>query len=478
MSGAPSYKSRNRLTLEEFLSAFLRLQALLLTQSSSAELQSQAYQQADQIGKLLSLSLPSLMATESLSPAQLIQMVAITLYAAQQDRPAKIATELVGSIMNACLVSSCSLPSEELSGFRFLSVVKIALDWFHFRPEMAAKLKRSGNQVWSATARLLNELQLAGQKDTTEADDDGKPLPEDMALNEFSPLSPTAKTATKDRGVPTTRLRDDEVNRIRVARIVQRGKSLASKEGGYLVASPKTKDDEPETVFYAPQLEYSRSPSPPSEENVQPVKEFKILARPAAQRNVALTAILSKQGTTEEVIEPAPPPLKPSPAITHARPSFPSRLERVRNELPKEPEKMHHFGPTGFNTPPLPDTTSLPPPPPVPPPGMGFPLPPPSWSLGGVGAGPPPPVPYSLFNSQTWANQPPGSKGSLLPPPPGAPAQHYLPGMNILEQRPTGGGLFGAPSLWSGPGPSPLERLLEQQKALRGYSPVKQNKPF
>merc|ERR1712071_618107 len=76
---------------------------------------------------------------------------------------------------------------------------------------------------------------------------------------------------------------------------------------------------------------------------------------------------------------------------------------------------------------------------------------------------------YSLFNSQTW-HPGPGMPSGLLP--------DLMEGLPTADRRIIGGpNPMVPPSLWSGPGPSPLERLLEQQKALRGgNSPTKNSK--
>nr|CAD7443175.1 unnamed protein product [Timema bartmani] len=60
---------------------------------------------------------------------------------------------------------------------------------------------------------------------------------------------------------------------------------------------------------------------------------------------------------------------------------------------------------------------------------------------------------YSLFSSPSWVGPPITSGGPDVDSVVGSPANNSL--------------TMGQQSLWSGPGPSPLERLLEQQKQLR-----------
>lgn len=475
-----AYKAKTRLTVEEFVLSFLKLQAQI---ALSVDLD-----QADQLVKLLSLTLPSLMATETLTITQLVRMLAITIHNADSSasRSSRLAVEMGAAVLNACLASSCSLPAAELKSFRYLAAVKMVMEWFDAKPDLPSLLKRSG-QLWSSTARLLNELQLGldgveigGMKDQS--------LPEDVELLGFLPLESSLSAFRRSSKRVVSAQEEDGV---RAGRIIQCGKKLAEK-GTFLMATKQ--ETGPELIFSAPEVllaDESSSPEgmePSADVVEQPVK---ILARPP-QRNVALTALMkqtaddaptppssgspAEETKVTKTLGPAllPSPLPPAKTSTgsgvYPRPALPPRLERMKAEQ-KEREALPPFSLSAG----LPDIT-LPPPPPVPPPGLGFPLPPPAWSIGG----PPPPVSYSLFNSPTW--QPPGTGSTNLPPP-----AHFLPNFNVPDA--SARGLFGpvpnsaspAGSLWSGPGPSPLERLLEQQKALRSGTPGKNtpnNKPF
>ncbi|KAK3920144.1 Protein SMG7 [Frankliniella fusca] len=77
--------------------------------------------------------------------------------------------------------------------------------------------------------------------------------------------------------------------------------------------------------------------------------------------------------------------------------------------------------------------------------------------------------PYSLFSANNWLS-PAISPGRSTVEGEGGPE---LPKDDTeLSSGGSGAAIMGAQSLWSGPGPSPLERLLEQQKQLReGPSP-------
>ena len=466
-----------RLSAEEFLLAFLKLQGQI---GLGCDLD-----QAEQTVNLLTLTLPSLVATEALTPAQLIRMLTITLYSVSecsgpsatdaQKRSLQLAIDVASSVFNACLTTCCSLPDEQLPNSRYLCVIKLVLDWFHSQPEVLTKIKRG--QLWSSTAKLLNQLQISFVSFSD--DDDGRPLPEDLELLEFAPLRPSAKW-------PSTQVTQGDEHRIRASRIVQRGKWLAEQQFGCLALTLQSGDEKPEWLFTS--LRPDESPVDKLIENlsIEPVKEIKILARPP-QRNVALTALFkqkveddpipspqdetrNKQVTFQHVLAPPLLPVKPpissnNTNSNYPRPSLPPRLERLKAEQKEREQLNNNFGGMyssfgAAST--LPDLSI--PPPTVPPPGLGFPPPPAAWAM--AGNLPPPPSsivpPYSLFNST--ASWHPGQLPSF-------PVTNLV---NPNEQRPMQQPL-GPASLWSGPGPSPLERLLEQQKAAMrgGTSPSK-----
>lgn len=473
MSSYP--KSRGgRLSADEFLFSFLKVQGQIGLHCE--------FDQAELAVNLLSLSWPSLVATETLSPVQLIRMLTITLYMVSecsgasatdaQKRSLQLAVDVATCVYNACLTACCSLPDEQLTGCRYLSVIKLVLDWIHSKPEVLIKIKRG--QLWSSTAKLLNQLQICfgSNGSFNSVQDDGKPLPEDVELLEFAPLRPVSKW-------PSTHPTREDEHRIRASRIVQQGKWLAEHGSGCLAVTHQ-ENGSPEWSFT------SLRPDSPIDKPIDslarmadesaPPKEIKILARPP-QRNVALAAILKhkidddppkqqlpalqeesthKQVSFQHVLAPPLPPVKTSTS-NYPRPSLPPRLERLKAEQKDREQTNNNFGGLyssfgAAST--LPDLSH--PPPPVPPPGLGFPPPPAAWSMAGNLPPPPPSIvpPYSLFNSTTT----PWHPGQL----PSFPTNLAMP-----EQQRNMGQL-GPASLWSGPGPSPLERLLEQQKATRG----------
>jgi len=291
-------------------------------------------------------------------------------------------------------------------------------------------------------------------------------------------------------------------NLIRVVRILERGKWLAGQQlSGVNCLKVIERSSELPVYFFEsvqPSSPVPISPSPPEASAAVAPKDIKILTR--KPRNVVLAAILKKNSDEPpptsnsqdsnkqvkfQVSNPTPPPpppslpLPPPPSFPcYPRPSLPPRLERLKTEQ-RERDQLNQMGLySNFNIsippPPVPMVGPSTAAPSVPPPGLGFPLPPRAdqipapWSLNTL-----PPSnnfssnAYSLFSSQSWHPAPVMSSGLLPDLKEGLPDRRILGAPNPMVP----------PSLWSGPGPSPLERLLEQQKALRGAnSPTKNSK--
>ena len=366
----------------------------------------------------------------------------------------------------------------------------MAFDWFRIKPEFLV-YTTSHNQLWPAAARLFNELQTA-LKDEHEGDDEGA-LAEDLELLEFTPLG---------RSVSKRQPTGGDERLIRARRIVLLGKWFVSE----LNSSSLTLTEQPEgdchwvfTSLQQPENAILLATVNEITERIDRIEAglesasnlpeiIKILPRPPQQRNVALTALLKQKPPEEphrektppllaQPLLPLPPPvlqkktpllplpasIKPIPSLSsgpgvYPRPSLPPRLERIKAEQAQR--QLQSFAG-------LPDL-SLPPPPP---PGLGFPShlpPPPAWSIPNNPLQLPPPAvsPYTLWSAAGNQSTPINSSFMAL----AASGGGCVP---IVNSRSTAGS-----SLWSGPGPSPLERLLEQQKALRGSTPAnKNNKP-
>ena len=155
-------KSRNgRPSLDEFVASFLKVLGHIWLRSE--------VEVVEPISKMLALNLPSLIAAELLSVEQMIQMAAIAMYTTHKvesddgNQPfIDIAVDMIGSILNACLVPAYSLPTDQLMNYRYLAVVKVVLDWFrlHFH-FLVNPIMFHRHSLWSAAAKLLNELQIS-----------------------------------------------------------------------------------------------------------------------------------------------------------------------------------------------------------------------------------------------------------------------------------------------------------------------------
>ena len=479
---------RGRLGADEFLAAVVKLLAQIGSQCQ--------LDQAEAAVRLVRSTCPSLVATESLNAGQLIRILAVDFYLISellgggrdsvatdgQKRSGQLAVELASAIYGACLTATCSLPDQQLAVSGYLPVVKLVLDWCHAQP--LDVLDRMGKgQIWPATAKLLNQLQLSFDKplDCLEAeeDDGGRPLPEDVQLMDFSPLRAVSRW-------PSPQVVAGDHDRIRARRIVGRGKTL---DKCFAFQRQET-DGSSQLIFTSLRPDSPAAPSPvPSatagieSKPAEPAKEIKILARPTPppQRNVALTAILKNQPTADDDNPPLPlkqvsfqpelaPPLPPvKPASGHyPRPSLPPRLERLKAEQQKLERQYSNPFDSGQGPPPaamystfggaatsaggnLPDLS-------LPPPGLGFPPPPPAaWAM--AGHLPPPPSSYSLFN--------PAGTGGNWPSTPMATTGHFPTANLVSDHQPAKMMGQSTSSLWSGPGPSPLERLLQQQKLAK-----------
>lgn len=569
-----TYKSRSRLSVDEFLTSFLKFHGQI---GLGCDLE-----QAEQIGRLLALTMAPLMAADSLSVGQITQMLVINMYTVEKSaavlakkdtnghvhgderRCLQLVVDLTAALLDACLVSAYSLKGHQFLSYGFLPVVKLSLDWFSVAPDVLFHrgiFRRSS--MWSAAAKFFNELQSAVESvaDALDNEDDNSPLPEDADFVYFSPLRHLVESRRLLAG--ETRGESEKTGLLRAQRLLRRARWLAGQESdGWRCLLLTASDPEaPTRLLFSCPVDTTEAVTDPKSSAAQdaaaekasppPVlKDVKILAR--KPRNVALAAIF-KQNTSEEVgaettslidavssvsapstttkavpsnalptpaallptppaPPPPPPPLLPTPPAPPllptppAPPLLPTPLlggpNRLRGSEPPTGDILNQLGLfSGFGTSltttsssnggSWPNVSTLPPPPSVPPPGLGFRAaslaPPPPWPSfgadGGAGSSS-----YSLFNSHTWhpGKMPAGFLPSLAVGGGGVGSVRSVGsvgGVGVLGAGPTpfdgaphsGSMASVAPSLWSGPGPSPLERLLEQQKALRSGSPSKNN---
>ena len=433
----PKSQRGGRLTAEECLLSFLKLQGQIGLHYD--------FESAEETLTLLAKTWPSLVATEALTPSKLIRMLTITLYLAGecsgQKRNLQLAIDVASSVLNGCLAACCSIPEEQLSTSAYLPVIKLVLDWFRTQPEVIRKVK--GAQIWSLTANLLNQLQICFKEGPTE--DDGKPLPEDVELLEFTPIRPVTRW-------PSTEITQSDAHRVRAARMVQQGRWLADKPT--CLAVTHQSDGLPEWFFSS-----LKSNSPIEKE----IENLSILKIDSSPKNIKIqtpqvqTTILKHSDDDESRKQETFQLAKAPTNVSYPGPPLPPRQELFKTEKERHQLSSNLGASSGlyssFGTSiALPNLSFLPRS--VHPPGLGFPPPAADW----FDKLPPSKIvpPYSSFNSSNILN--PGQLHSNFP------ANLAQLDQRVIQQL--------DPSLWSGPGTSPLERLLEQQKATRsGISP-------
>jgi len=197
-----------KVTQHTFIPLFLRIQGLLHHSSNLVE--------TVRMLRLLTESLTSLVATDSLSTWQLLQMISINMWVWDQvvgaqvtqpeekvsgsDRKEELSREerLSGGViadLQAALLSSVLLPvytlrrGDELLDYYALPAIRVVVEWLVHHP--SALLERgftSRPQIWPGLARLLNEIEiLLDGFDGAELLD--YPLPEEYDLQAFKPIA-------------------------------------------------------------------------------------------------------------------------------------------------------------------------------------------------------------------------------------------------------------------------------------------------
>lgn len=225
-----------KVTQHTFIPLFLRIQGML--QHSVQLVQCVKY------CKLLTESFTSLVATDSISTWQLLQMISINMWVWDQAQATANKDELsteervtlgICAELQAAILSSILLPvytvkkGTALLDYYALPAVRILLDWIYLRPDC---LKERGftsrPQIWPSLARLLNELQeLNNGFDPSSMVD--YPLPEEYDLQAFQPLQ-FVLSRYNYKVVSSGHLTDkDQLARLRFTRILDTGAALTKE---------------------------------------------------------------------------------------------------------------------------------------------------------------------------------------------------------------------------------------------------------
>jgi len=237
VEGSSDKERTAKVTQHTFIPLFLRMHGLLH--------HAQKLRQAVKMSVLLSESLTSLIVSESLSTWQLLQVIAVNMWAWEQVMPRttqvvheqlskeeRLVAGVVASVQ-AAILSATLLPvytlkkGPQLLDYFALPAARLLLEWIVSHP---AVLRERGfttrPQIWPGLARLLNEVQpLLTEFNPKQLHD--YPLPEDYDLQAFGPLvSNLAKYNMKQ--VLKGAIQDQDVLALlRCARLTEVGKRLA-----------------------------------------------------------------------------------------------------------------------------------------------------------------------------------------------------------------------------------------------------------
>lgn len=462
---------------DSFVDKFLKFHALL---HEARGLKSAAKLNAD-----LNESLTVLVATEGLTTQQLIQCSAITLFqlsrcdetvVGQTEKAIRyLLVDHLAATINALLLPVYTVKQgQQLIGYSALPSLKLLLDWITLNPKCldeAGFLKR--RQIWPGLCKALNQLSAYKPLLSDEKCDD-YPLPEDWDLQAFQPLNILLskynfKQILKAGGAT---LEQEKLNYLRASRLVALGHMLPvltyDKDKQYFEATTE------QSAVYVPEEPHFSSDEEVEEEEEVTGLEASLakavtIAEPKNKKrhNVAMEAIMRQAATT------SPPTAKqvtfktPSPCSTASSTQEDSQAVSFSQE---DPTFQHQ---SVWPPPQRPQRPAL----------LPTPSPRPDFSV------PPPPLNPHLGNQAqllqmlSMPRPPPISHGPFHPAPPNAaaaaaatfrgPAYSLFAGSNPSwslgpsnQQRPQQQQhhhhnqhhqLFQ-------PGPSPLERLLQQNK--------------
>jgi len=236
VEGAPEKDRTAKVTQHTFIPLFLRMHGLLH--------HAQKLRQAVKMSILLTESLTSLVVSESLSTWQLLQVIAVNMWAWEQVMPRTnqvVAEELskeerlVGGVVASCqaaILSATLLPvytmkkGPQLLDYFALPCARLLLEWVTSHP---AVLRERGfttrPQIWPGLARLLNEVQpLVTEFEPAQLQD--YPLPEDYDLHAFGPLVSNLSRYNMKAVLKGAIQDQDRLALLRCVRLIEVGGSL------------------------------------------------------------------------------------------------------------------------------------------------------------------------------------------------------------------------------------------------------------
>ncbi|XP_035207031.1 protein SMG7-like isoform X2 [Stegodyphus dumicola] len=243
---------KNRMTAFEYVTVFLQFHAVVHLNND--------LKKTDQMISKLTTSLPALIIAEKFETWQLVQMVAVCLFAIEHAwgsmdidknstsldeamlspeelKASSLIEELLASMLHAFLLPvHASLEPKETASYYTLPAIKIILDWFLQDPQLLQHEAISKSpQVWHGLCKLLNDLDVAANEPFDVKKFEDIPLPEDWDLQAFLPLKKSQRRLKFSLNAATPS--DEESMWLRSVRLCKLGESLAGgKEGVNLLS--------------------------------------------------------------------------------------------------------------------------------------------------------------------------------------------------------------------------------------------------
>ncbi|GIY90554.1 hypothetical protein CDAR_562461 [Caerostris darwini] len=235
-------EGKTRMSAFEYVSVFLQFHAVIHLNND--------LKKTDPMINKLTTSLPSLIIAEKFETWQLVQMVAVCLFAIEHAwgtvdtdknsthfdeamlspeelKASSLIEELLASMLHAFLLPvHAFLDPKETARYYTLPAVKIILDWLIQDPQLLQHEAVTKNpQVWHGLCKLLNDLDVATEDTFDLKKLEDIPLPEDWDLQSFLPLKKSQRRLKFNLNAATPS--DEESTGLRSIRLCKLGECFA-----------------------------------------------------------------------------------------------------------------------------------------------------------------------------------------------------------------------------------------------------------
>ncbi|GFY48889.1 protein SMG7 [Trichonephila inaurata madagascariensis] len=303
-------EGKSRMTAFEYVSVFLQFHALTHLQID--------LKKTDSMVQKLTTSLPALIIAEKFESWQLLQMVAVCLFAIEKAwglvqinknknkknidkamlnteelKASSQLEELLASMLHAFLLPvHAFLDSKETASYYTLPSVKIILDWLIQDPPLLQHDALTKNpQVWHGLCKLLNDLDATTKEPFDLEKFDDVPLPEDWDFISFLPLKKSQKRLKFNLSISMPN--DEESMWLRSVRLCKLGECLAgvTMEGMNLLSMSQS---DGKRVFKAVHQTESLT-----EEVLQQIQELTVNPSPSTSLNDTPTMVNGSTSLSE-----------------------------------------------------------------------------------------------------------------------------------------------------------------------------------